>query len=122
MTTTPEHRSLLRLVPHARGKRSPVTCELKCGNACAHEAPNGSDNDYFPDVASRALSRRGVLGAAGGALALALAPATSAAAAGTASGTRGPRAALRRHRPRARHGGCRDRSQGLGVAAGDPLG
>ena len=89
MTTTPEHRSLLRLVPHARGKRSPVTCELKCGNACAHKAPNGTDNDYFPDVASRALSRRGVLGAAGGALALALAPATAAAAAGTASGTRG---------------------------------
>ncbi len=81
MTTTPEHRGLLRLVPHARGKRSPVTCELKCGNACAHEAPNRSDNDYFPEVASRALSRRKALGAAGaGALALALAPATPAAA------------------------------------------
>ena len=86
MTTTPEHRGLLRLVPHARGKRSPVTCELKCGNACAHEAPNPTDNEYFPDVASRALSRRGALGAAGaGALALALAPSTPAAAEPTSS-------------------------------------
>ena len=91
MTIAPDHRRLLGLAPHARGKRSPVTCELKCGNACAHEAPNHSANPYFPDVAAQALSRRGVLGAAGaGALALALAPATPAAAAtGTASGTRG---------------------------------
>ena len=91
MTITPDHRRLLGLAPHARGKRSPVTCELKCGNACAHEAPNPSRNDYFPEVASRALSRRGVLGAAGaGALALALAPgAPAAAATATASGTRG---------------------------------
>ena len=94
MTIAPDHRRLLGLAPHARGKRSPVTCELKCGNACAHDAPNTSANDYFPEVAARALSRRGVLGAAGaGALALALAPATQAAAApaasGTASGARG---------------------------------
>ena len=94
MTIAPQTRRLLGLVPHARGKRSPVTCELKCGNACAHDAPNTSPNEYFPDVAARALSRRGVLGAAGGgALALALAPAGAAAAAPTAfsaTGTRGP--------------------------------
>ena len=94
MTIPPDHRRLLGLAPHARGKRSPVTCELKCGNACAHDAPNSSANDYFPDVAAHALSRRGLLGAAGaGALALALAPATPAAAAAasvaTAAGARG---------------------------------
>ncbi|NTV43469.1 MAG: hypothetical protein HGA63_09250, partial [Syntrophobacteraceae bacterium] len=33
VTIAPDHRRLLGLVPHARGKRSPVTCELKCGNA-----------------------------------------------------------------------------------------
>lgn len=86
MTITPQNRRLLSLVPHARGKRSPVTCELKCGNACAHDAPNTSTNDYFPDVAERALSRRGILGVAGGgALALAFAPSAAAAPAGAAA-------------------------------------
>ena len=81
MTIAPENRRLLGLVPHARGKRSPITCLLKCGDQCAHETPNTSDNEYFPDVATRALSRRGVLGGVGaGALALAVAPATPAAA------------------------------------------
>ncbi|MFQ6172346.1 PhoX family protein [Oryzobacter sp. R7] len=83
MTIAPENRRLLGLAPqsHARGKRSPTTCLLKCGNQCAHDAPNTTANEYFPDVATRALSRRGVLGGVGaGALALAIAPATPAAA------------------------------------------
>ena len=70
-----------------------MTCELKCGNACAHDAANTSPNEYFLDVAARALSRRGVLGAAGGgALALARPPRAAAAAptAFSATGTRGP--------------------------------
>ena len=46
MTTTPENRPLLALAPHARGKRSPVTCRLKCGDQCAHEVPNTSGNAY----------------------------------------------------------------------------
>jgi secreted PhoX family phosphatase len=75
VTLTPSRRTVLPLadVPpaHARGKRSPVTCRLKCGDACAHPVPNQSDNDYFPDIATRALSRRGLLGAgAAGGLAL----------------------------------------------------
>lgn len=64
MTTTPapEQRSLLPLTPHARGKRSPVTCRLKCADACSHAVPNTSENEYFRDVAGRALSRRALLG------------------------------------------------------------
>ena len=71
MTLTPERRTTLPLIDlpsaahalHARGKRSAVTCALKCGNACSHPVPNESDNDYFPDIADKALSRRSVLGA-----------------------------------------------------------
>lgn len=64
MTTTPapEQRTLLSLTPHARGKRSPVTCRLKCADACSHAVPNTSENEYFRDVAGRALSRRTLLG------------------------------------------------------------
>ncbi|RZQ65442.1 PhoX family phosphatase [Amycolatopsis suaedae] len=43
------------------GGRSAVTCEYRCGNACAHPAPNTSDNEYFGDVAKDVLSRRGAL-------------------------------------------------------------
>lgn len=84
MTIAPESRRLLSLVPHARGKRSAVTCELKCGNACAHPVPNTSGNEYFRDVASAAFTRRRMLGGiGGGALALALTPSAPAAAAPT---------------------------------------
>ena len=95
MTIAPENRSPLSLAPHARGKRSPITCLLKCGDACAHAAPNTTDNEYFPDVASRALSRRGVLGAAG----------AGALAAGRLAGCEQPRRrgdARRRARSRSR--------------------
>jgi uncharacterized protein len=81
VTIAPENRRLLSLETHARGKRSPVTCRLKCGDACAHEAPNRSSNDYFRDVATAALSRRALVGGAGaGALAIAFAGAGPAAA------------------------------------------
>jgi secreted PhoX family phosphatase len=65
MTIAPESRPLLDLAAtpaYARGKRSPVTCRLKCADACSHPAPNKSLNEYFRDVASRALSRRVMLG------------------------------------------------------------
>ncbi|AEG44938.1 PhoX family phosphatase [Isoptericola variabilis] len=65
MTIAPESRPLLELAAtpsYARGKRSPVTCRLKCADACSHPAPNKSLNEYFRDVASRALSRRVMLG------------------------------------------------------------
>ncbi|KAA9151912.1 PhoX family phosphatase [Amycolatopsis acidicola] len=48
----------LPLFAHSGG-RSALTCEYRCGNACAHEAPNTSDNEYFGDVAKGVLSRRG---------------------------------------------------------------
>ncbi|EFL11992.1 twin-arginine translocation pathway signal protein [Streptomyces sp. AA4] len=41
------------------GGRSPITCEYRCGNACAHEAPNPTGNEYFGDIA-KGVSRRGV--------------------------------------------------------------
>lgn len=49
-----------QLSTHRPG-RSAVTCEYRCGNACAHPAPNTSDNEYFGDVVKNVLSRRGAL-------------------------------------------------------------
>ncbi|MFI6324273.1 PhoX family protein [Nonomuraea sp. NPDC050556] len=46
--------------PHKSG-RSALTCQFRCGNACAHEVANTSDNTYFGDIATKALSRRGML-------------------------------------------------------------
>jgi uncharacterized protein len=63
--------SMLPMAGHTRGKRSAVTCALKCDSACAKPAPNTSDNGYFRDIAGKALSRRHALGLAGaGAVAL----------------------------------------------------
>ncbi|EID54366.1 PhoX family protein [Saccharomonospora xinjiangensis] len=59
MSTEP--RRLLPLLSSHRPGRSAVTCEYRCGNACAHPAPNTSDNTYFGDVAKSVLSRRGAL-------------------------------------------------------------
>ncbi|HEX6359698.1 PhoX family phosphatase [Actinophytocola sp.] len=42
-------------------RRASVTCQYRCGNACAHEAPNTSDNQYFGDVVREIVSRRSVL-------------------------------------------------------------
>jgi len=72
MTITPESRRQLPVVatPHyARGKRSAATCRFKCADACAHPAPNESANEYFRDIASRAMSRRVMLGGAAAAAA-----------------------------------------------------
>ncbi|GAA1486604.1 PhoX family protein [Brachybacterium fresconis] len=55
----------LLMTGRTRGKRSAVTCALKCGNQCAHAACNTSGNAYFGDIASAALSRRALFGAAG---------------------------------------------------------
>ena len=35
-----------------------MTCAYRCGNACAQDAPNTSDNAYFGDIVNKALSRR----------------------------------------------------------------
>jgi len=66
------------------GRRSPTTCHLRCGDACAQPVPNTSDNEHFRDVASAALSRRALLGGAG-ALTVAFAGGTSLGAAPAAA-------------------------------------
>ncbi|MFG1690278.1 PhoX family protein [Nonomuraea sp. NPDC049269] len=38
-----------------------MTCRFRCGNACAHDVANTSDNPYFGDVVAQAISRRGML-------------------------------------------------------------
>jgi secreted PhoX family phosphatase len=55
-------RLLLPMLDHVRGKRSAVTCALKCDNACLGEVCNTSDNGYFRDIAAGAISRRSALG------------------------------------------------------------
>jgi secreted PhoX family phosphatase len=50
---------LLTTNPH--GGRSSITCLYRCGNACAHEAPNTSDNEYFGDVVADVVNRRKML-------------------------------------------------------------
>ncbi|MEH0108436.1 PhoX family phosphatase [Tersicoccus sp. MR15.9] len=85
--TTRAPLSLLPMSGHTKGKRSPVTCHFKCGNACLGETCNTTDNEYFRDVAAAALSRRNVLGlgAAGAVLIAAGATAAPAAAAPVSS-------------------------------------
>ncbi|GGM67186.1 phosphatase [Longimycelium tulufanense] len=73
---------LLPLLPNHPLGRAAVTCEYRCGNACAHDAPNTSDNPYFGEVVEQVLSRRGALKA--GAV-LAIAGAGTAASTGTAA-------------------------------------
>ncbi|MBO7935800.1 PhoX family protein [Streptomyces sp. S9] len=46
------------------GGRSALTCRFRCGDACFHEVPNTSDNEYVGDVIAGALSRRAVVRAA----------------------------------------------------------
>ncbi|HSO70377.1 MAG TPA: PhoX family phosphatase [Arachnia sp.] len=59
-------KRLLPMLGHTRGNRSPVTCELKCGSACAHPAPNTSANESFRDIVGGVFSRRAALGAGAG--------------------------------------------------------
>ena len=99
MTTTDDRddtrgvprRLLLPMAGHTAGKRSPVTCHLKCADACFHPAPNSSENPYFRDIASASMTRRSVLWgavAAGGAIVIgsAVGEAPSAAAWGRPGG------------------------------------
>ncbi|MFJ4786110.1 PhoX family protein [Streptomyces sp. NPDC088794] len=71
------------------GGRSSLTCRFRCGDACFHEAPNTSSNEYVGDVIAGALGRRSMMRAA--------AVVTVAAAAGTAGvvGARPAEAAVR---------------------------
>ncbi|OUM40200.1 PhoX family protein [Arthrobacter sedimenti] len=69
MTETP--RRLLPMLGSTKGKRSAVTCALKCDNACSDAVCNTTTNAYFRDIVSSEFSRRSALGAgAAGALTL----------------------------------------------------
>ncbi|WP_026556375.1 PhoX family protein [Arthrobacter sp. 35W] len=56
-------KKLLPMLGHTKGKRSAVTCSLKCDNACAKAVCNTSSNSYFRDIVSAEFSRRTALGA-----------------------------------------------------------
>jgi uncharacterized protein len=84
---------LLPLIPTHPAGRQPMTCLYRCGNACAHEAPNTSDNPYFGDLVGSIISRRGML-KTGAVLAVGVAGAGAlgtAAAADPEIAHRGPR-------------------------------
>ncbi|MFF9625708.1 PhoX family protein [Streptomyces griseosporeus] len=80
-----------------------MTCRFRCGDACFHEVPNTSANEYVGDVIAGALSRRTALraaavvtvAAAAGSVDVAGAPAAQAAADAAAEtskkGSRGAR-------------------------------
>ena len=57
------------------GNRSPVTCELKCGSACAYPPSNPSTEPSFRDVVGLRLSRRTLLLGSGALAAGAVLPA-----------------------------------------------
>ncbi|SNT44095.1 hypothetical protein SAMN05216276_104345 [Streptosporangium subroseum] len=58
----PSPRRLLPLLGSShKGGRTALTCQFRCGNQCAHDVLNTSDNTYFGDVVADAMSRRGVL-------------------------------------------------------------
>ena len=63
MTEQLTPRPLLPIVgtPAHHTGRAALTCRFRCGNACAHEAPNESDNPYFGDILASSISRRGLL-------------------------------------------------------------
>ncbi|MGM1065017.1 PhoX family protein [Saccharothrix sp. Mg75] len=60
-SSTGRGRRLLPLLPNHPLGRSAVTCKFRCGDACAHEAPNSSGNTYFGDVVGEVVRRRGLL-------------------------------------------------------------
>jgi uncharacterized protein len=77
-----ERPRLLPLIGQAghRG-RSSMTCMYRCGNACDHPVPNESGNEYFGDLVSGEVSRRGVMRAGAiGAVVLGLSGAAAATA------------------------------------------
>jgi len=77
----------LPLIPTSgpRGGRSRMTCTFRCGNACAHPAPNRSGNPHIAELLGGVVARRTVLrgaAAAGAAAGVLTTPSTAAAATG----------------------------------------
>lgn len=60
-------RRFLPMWNHVKGKRSAVTCALKCNNACLEPDANCSSNSYFKDILESTISRRAALGVTAGA-------------------------------------------------------
>ncbi|MEU4127907.1 PhoX family protein [Streptomyces wuyuanensis] len=82
-------RILPLLSSNHAGGRSALTCRYRCGDACFHEVPNTSGNEYAGDVIAATLSRRSMMRtaavvtvatAAGGAVMAQNAPSAQAAA------------------------------------------
>lgn len=85
-----EGRTALPVADYARGKRSPVTCRLKCADACSGPECNTTENPTFRSLASIALTRRAMIGlGAAGVVALAAGVFRPAQAAAAASGSAG---------------------------------
>jgi uncharacterized protein len=85
--TTARKFTLLPMLGHTKGKRSAVTCALKCDNACSGDVCNTSSNSYFRDIASATMSRRAALGfGAAGALAVVLGSAVTSPESASAAG------------------------------------
>ncbi|MEV7606522.1 PhoX family phosphatase [Paenarthrobacter sp. NPDC089322] len=88
--TTGRTFPLLPMLGHTKGKRSAVTCALKCDNACSGDVCNTSSNGYFRDIAATAMSRRAALGlGAAGALAIVLGGAVTGTDSAVADGGQG---------------------------------
>ena len=87
MSSADKPRLLPLLTTNPKGGRSSITCLYRCGNACAHDAPNTSDNTYFADVVADVVSRRKMLKA--GAVIAVAGAGMAAVGAGTAAATPG---------------------------------
>ncbi|MGN7976758.1 PhoX family protein [Microbacterium sp. 22195] len=62
MTLAEPTRRNLPMLDHVRGKRSAVTCQLKCANACLGPECNTSANEDFRSIATAVFSRRALFG------------------------------------------------------------
>ncbi|MDW4904772.1 PhoX family phosphatase [Streptomyces sp. ADMS] len=95
-------RKLLPLIGTSSGShpggRSAMTCRFRCGDACFHEVPNTSSNEYVGDVIAGALSRRSVVRAAA-----VVTVATATGAAVNVAGAQGAEAATSASRPSHAH-------------------
>ncbi|WP_200263782.1 PhoX family protein [Streptomyces sp. HSG2] len=89
------------------GGRSAMTCRFRCGDACFHEVPNTSRNEYVGDVIAGALSRRSMMRAAA-----MVTVATAGASAVTVAGAPEARAVPGSGRGHG-GGGARDGARGL---------
>ncbi|GAA3823921.1 PhoX family protein [Streptomyces phyllanthi] len=67
-----------------------MTCRFRCGDACFHEVPNTSTNEYVGDVIAGALSRRSMVRAAAVVTVATAAGAATAVPAGAETRAAGP--------------------------------